>query len=799
MRPCGSAHATSFGLAVCDHGAMDKRGTSERDRERTVAVLVAVALVTIAALDLAFPSLSVVLFMVPALAVSALFTRPKVVIALGVLALVLSVLVEARHGGFSSTDGWLQLAGQVIGIGIIVLFAVAITGWRARVLQREEQYRMLAENASDIVARVEADGTIAWVSPSVSAVLGRTPESLIGTAPWDLVHPDDLEAAVTGLAHAGDEDDHPVPMAARFITPDGDYVWMSAAARELPAGDFAVSFRLVDAEVRAAQALAESESRYRLLAENTMDMVISLDTHAMVQWVSSSTTSMLGYEPDELVGVFGGTLINSEDLPLLLDASAQARAGHPSSCRIRMVTKDGANRWVEATPRGLYDEDLLVGGVIGVRDIHGEVTAHHALQHEVQFDSLTGLAGRALALERIDEILQARGDRSWALLCVGVNGMTAINQAYTYVAGDHVLTEVARRLVAVAGAADRVARIAGDEFVVMLNDVVTATDAANAAERILAAVHGRIAVADTEVDVTACVGVAMAHGVEPQDLLRDATAAMRQASAKGTDRWEFLDGNVGRETRHALAVQGSLRDALAGGLIVPWFMPIVSFAHRRAVGYEALVRWVTDDGIVMPPDTFLDIAERTGLILEVDRTILSQSLDAIEALPTGVSVAVNVSAATLSSGRLDEWVRGELARTGVHPSRLHLEVTETALFHVTGSVREGMQSLADLGVTWWMDDFGTGFSSISHIRDLPVVGLKLDRAFTAGVSYDDNHATRLALGLAGLAEGLGLHTVAEGVETAEQAAVLASQGWETGQGWLYGKAVPLSALTASSD
>ena len=289
---------------------MDRRGTSERDRERTVAVVVAVALVAVAVLDLAYPSLNVVLFMVPALAVSALFTRPKVVIALGVLALVLSVLVEARHGGYSSTDGWLQLAGQVIGIGIIVLFAVTITGWRARVLQREDQYRMLAENASDIVARVEADGMIAWVSPSVTGVLGRSSRSRVGTAPWDLIHPDDRDEAITALAHAGDADHHPVPMTLRFITPDGDVAWMSAVARRLPAGDFAVSFRLVDAEVRAALALAESESRYRLLAENTMDMVISLDMHAMVQWVSSSTTSLLGYEPDELVGVFGGTLIN---------------------------------------------------------------------------------------------------------------------------------------------------------------------------------------------------------------------------------------------------------------------------------------------------------------------------------------------------------------------------------------------------------------------------------------------------------------------------------------------------------
>ena len=612
-------------------------------------------------------------------------------------------------------------------------------------------------------------------------VLGRT---MLDTFP----HADDL-GSVAKLVEPLDTD---VPV--RLVLEDLGATGMrgSFELSSYPFGDeIIIMVREITQQLRAEQALRESENRYRLLAQNAMDLVFSLDKKAVIEWVSPSVTALLGYRPDELVGQFGGMLIHPEDLPLLLAAAAEAREGIPAACRIRMVTSTGDSRWVEAVPRSLTDDDgELVGGVIGVRDIQVEVEAREALEHEIEFDALTGLAKRAVALLRIQEILDTRSSPDWALLCVGVDGMTAVNQAYTYAAGDAVLKAVADRLVGAAGASDRVARIAGDEFVVLMRDIVTPTDAANAARRILDAVHGAVDVDHTNIDVTVCAGIASSRGQGAQDLLRDATAAMRQASAKGSNRWEFLDGDVGEETRVVLKMQGELREALERGEIVPWFMPLADFGDGSIVGYEALVRWVREDGTVVGPDQFIDVAEGTGLILEIDRRMLSTVLDRMVNWPSELHFAVNVSAATLSSGTLDEWVRSELVRTGVRPERLNLEVTETSLFHVTASVQETMQSLADLGISWWVDDFGTGFSSISHLRDLPVAGLKLDQTFTSGITAHDSHATRLALGLAGLANGLGLSTVAEGVETAEQAALLAGQGWQLGQGWHFGKPAP---------
>ncbi len=338
------------------------------------------------------------------------------------------------------------------------------------------------------------------------------------------------------------------------------------------------------------------------------------------------------------------------------------------------------------------------------------------------------------------------------------------------------------------------ARIAGDEFAVMVPDIHDATDAAAAAERILAAVRGPVTVGEASVDVTACAGIAMANHGDAEDLLRDSTAAMRQATARGHDRWEFLDGNVGKQTREALILQTSLRDAIGAGSLRPWLMPIVRLVDGTVLGYEVLVRWVHADGTVTGPADFLDVAERSGLIVDIDHEMLCRAIDLLHESSAIERLAVNVSAATLASGTLTAKVAEALDASGVDPRRLHLEVTETSLFEVTSGVRSTMQEIAGLGVAWWVDDFGTGYSSISHLRDLPITGLKLDQSFTAGLTLVDTQATKLSQGLVGLAEGLGLKTIAEGIETVEQSAVLIRQGWQQGQGWLYGKpaAAPVS-------
>jgi PAS domain S-box-containing protein/diguanylate cyclase (GGDEF)-like protein len=661
----------------------------------------------------------------------------------------------------------------------------------------EQRFRLLAENATDVVFLSGPDLALEWVSPSVEAVTGWTPEQLQGRhLAADYLDPDDAQRIQALIANA--DPDETITQRLRMRCADGSYRWMSVGGRGVinPDGTVrgrVVSMRDIQAQVEAEEDLRSREQQYRLLAENAMDLIFSITADGIISWVSPSVTSVLGFTPVDLVGKSAEAVMIDQDLDVVAPTLRQMRSGQAPTQRARLRCADGQVLWVEATLRPVVDATgQVTGGVIAVRNVDEQVHAEQRLQREVAFDALTGLAKKPLAIARIQEILDSRSEPGWALLSVGVRGMRAINQAFTYETGDEVLRTVARRLVSAAGAPDRVARIAGDEFVVLLRDVVTTTDAADAAERLITTVRGPVDLSDdTRVDVSTYVGIAPSSpGADAEELLRDATTAMRGAGVRGPDRWTFLDQSVARRAREELDLQTQLRAGLDDGQVVAWFMPIVALADRSLQGYEALVRWIRPDGTVMAPPSFLEVAERSHLILDIDRLVLDQALASLLHSAPAVHVAVNISAATLQTGQVDDIVLAALERSGVDARRLHLEVTETALFRPTPEAIATMHALAAVGLSWWVDDFGTGFSSISHLRDLPITGLKLDRSFTADLADGSLRAHQLAQGLAGLAKGLGLRTIAEGVENEEQARILSEQGWEMGQGWLFGKPGP---------
>jgi EAL domain-containing protein (putative c-di-GMP-specific phosphodiesterase class I) len=228
-------------------------------------------------------------------------------------------------------------------------------------------------------------------------------------------------------------------------------------------------------------------------------------------------------------------------------------------------------------------------------------------------------------------------------------------------------------------------------------------------------------------------------------------------------------------------------------------MPVVSLWDGSVVAVEVLARWRLPDGCLLLPAQFLPRVDDAGLWMDLDQAVLVSALQAASSLPHGAGLGVNLSAASLRRPDLGDWLFGQLEGTGIAPGRLHLELTETSVLHVDAHVTAAMEEVAAAGVRWWVDDFGTGYSSISHLRDLPITGMKLDRSFTAGITDGRTRNARLALGLAGLAAGLGLDTIAEGVETPQQAQLLAEQGWQMGQGHLFGKAANLSELSCDQN
>ena len=544
--------------------------------------------------------------------------------------------------------------------------------------------------------------------------------------------------------------------------------------------------------------LAASEHHFRLLAENASDIVWHVDADGRVVWVSPAVEEILGWAPEELLGTIGVELAHEDDLERARDARDRVVAGGTVHEHFRFRCADGGDRWVDVSERQLPEADGG-GRVVAMRDIQATVEARAQLEHVIDHDTVTGLANLAGVLAEIEEQLgrSASSPRSLAVLGVRVDSLAAVNAAYTHPVGDIVLATLAHRIEDVVGTSGLVGRGTGAEFLVVLPDLREPASAAVTAELVRQAAKAPLVAAGHEVRSTVSIGIATGGpGCDPALLVRDAGLAMKQAKEDGRDRVAFFDPILAVEAERSVAVLADVRAGLLREELLAWYQPIVRLGRERVVGFEALVRWRRSDGRLLPPHEFLPIVERSAQVADLDLAVLAQAARALRSLPPDLFVSVNVSARTLT---LVDYA-GEIARVareaGIDPVRLHVEVTETTLLSVSDVVDDAMRAVAATGATWYVDDFGTGYSSIAHLRDLPVSGLKLDLSFTAGIRRGDARSVSIAQGLVGMAQGLGLDTIAEGVETEQEGAVLAAQGWRHGQGWRYGRARPLEEWLA---
>ncbi len=663
---------------------------------------------------------------------------------------------------------------------------------------REAQYRLLAENASDVILLSDQNTRLTWVSASSRQTLGWDPDELLGHTAMEFIHPDDHSSLHADVARSTITGEIIRPQY-RWRRPDGTYRWMEGAGQPIPDDGSGrpgrvVSLRDIDAQRRAEDELAAREGRYRLLAENASDVVWQVGPDGRLVWTSPSVTRVLGWTPDEVLGTVAMDLVHADDRVRATERRRDVLAGNPFQGEFRILRADGEPLWMALTVHPVPTPTGL-NRILSLRDIHDEVGARSQLEFALGHDRTTGLPGREGMVDRIAYAQSLLGKKEvLAVLCVGVDALGEVNEALSHGAGDIVLRTVAARVAKSSPSPELVGRGAGDEFIVVVPAMEDAADAAAIAEDIRLSVHGMLDIADHAISPTVSIGIAIGDAsADPDALLRDAALALRQAKGAGRDRFAFVDSTMAVDAEHRLALEGEIRDGLRNGEFVPWYQPITSLADGRVDGFEALARWVRPDGLIEPAG-FITVAAHTGLLTDIDLAMVEPVVAALAELPESVFIAVNVSGKTLARAVYAELVASTLASYGVSPSRLHIEVTETMLLALDDEVVRQMHDLASLGCRWYVDDFGTGYSSISHLRDLPVAGLKLDMSFTSGIGAGDRTSMQLAGALIGLANGLGLDTVAEGVETQAEADYLRTLGWRHGQGWLFGRAAPTPGL-----
>lgn len=445
-------------------------------------------------------------------------------------------------------------------------------------------------------------------------------------------------------------------------------------------------------------------------------------------------------------------------------------------------------------------DDGPIEGVVWIaRDVSIRKAAEDRLAHQALHDPLTGLANRQLFMDRLELALARLGRHASQLtiLFVDLDRLKHVNDGLGHAAGDQVLVHAARRMRRVLRPSDTLARFGGDEFVALCEDLEGRKAAETIARRLGAVLLKPMSIESTELVMTASIGIAMTSDsrADATGLLRDADAAMYRAKDRGRANFQFhSESSTQLRTRDRLKVENDLRRAVARSELRLLYQPQIRLGDGKTIGAEALLRWEHPEGGLMQPSDFIGVAEDSGLMVPIGYWVLEQVFREAMTWSADLRASINLSPNQLSDPDLVQRTIHLLDDTGADPSRFCLEVTETGLFTDAERAGSTLTRLRELGFTVAIDDFGVGFSSLYHLRQLPQVNvLKLDRSFVAELGRNDRDAAIVASVIL-LTNSLGMEALGEGVETEEQADFLRTMGCDYGQGFLFGPPGPASAL-----
>ncbi len=588
----------------------------------------------------------------------------------------------------------------------------------------------------------------------------------------------------------GAEDVRWLHVRARIIDGDADGVPMTVTTLSDPAG-----LR------EAAEAISRSDSQFRKAMENAPTGMALVDLEWRLMEVNRAFAEMMGSTVAALRGTPFSALSHPQDLQAERDQLQRLYDGHQTQFTVekRYVRADGNVVWA------VLDVGLVryAGGapdhyIVQVRDstddrMHSELLAHRAMH-----DPLTGLANRTLLQDVLQQVLeQPDAETRVGVIAVDLDGFKGLNDRFGHAAGDSALVYVAGVLRTATAGRGTVARIGGDEFVIVVQDSDCSKAMFDIAGSIHAGLKRPLQIKRHLVHLGASLGIAMADqdlilGGAP-GLLSAADAAMYRAKTTGKSRTEVFEPTMHTTRENESALASELARAIENGDLILHYQPILELATRAVVGYEALVRWQHPTRGLLLPGAFLPLLEDRNLATVLGTALVEQAARFLQQSKSDTTwVSLNVSADQLGDSEFADRVLSAIGRHHLSPQRIVVELTEASLVAPNTRIRHELTELRNAGVPILLDDFGTGVSPLSYLRDLPVSGVKLDMSFVAGIP-DDPAGARVSRALGALARELGLATVAEGIETEAQAEFLSGCGWRYGQGWLFGVAQPAAA------
>ncbi|WP_322029507.1 putative bifunctional diguanylate cyclase/phosphodiesterase [Paraburkholderia sp. J76] len=583
--------------------------------------------------------------------------------------------------------------------------------------------------------------------------------------------------------------------------------WRPTAAEEALLCDIARSVAAMLNQQTIAERLAQSEEHHRLVVDHLNEGIVMQARDDTVLACNRSARRILRLPEDAI----GQSIMKV--IPRVLDESGKPR---PTSKRpsmqaletgkpvlgetVGLELADGEIVWVSENVLPIFrpGESEPISVVVSFTDIGPVREAQQQLRYLATRDALTGLYNRTFLAERMHALLEgASGAARPALLFVDLDGFKKVNDTGGHEAGDSLLRDVGRRLTGCVSEADTLARVGGDEFVIAVRRYDDVDELVALAQRVLGAIAAPFAVAGNEYYLGASIGISLYpdDGRSAAALMRNADSAMYAAKQRGTNQFQFFTTELRQRLQRRFQIERGLRRALASGELRLAYQPIVHGESGRMIGAEALLRWESEELGQVSPAEFIPVAEDTGMIIPIGQWVLEhacrQAVQWRRLFAPDFVMAVNFSPRQIADG-LVEQVKGCLARTGLAPDALEVEITEGILMSDSQSVLPLLHALNDIGVRISVDDFGTGYSSLSYLKRFPLHHLKVDRTFVAGLP-DNRDSVAITQAVVAMAHSLGMRVTAEGVETPEQSSFLRSLRCERQQGYLFGRPVSAQA------
>lgn len=656
------------------------------------------------------------------------------------------------------------------------------------------------------MALVSHDGRFLQVNQAVCTMLGYSVQELVWECCYTLTHPDDLHREWNDIQRLTSGDEKRVRMRKRYRHRQGHYVWACVTINRICLVESASQFFLcciedISEHRQVEERLLRQEQELHTLVEDVLNPVVRYDRICRRIYVNAAFASKAKQPVNMLVGktpvespVCGHTVAEQ------VCESIQRVFAERQSNEMEVATIEQGNTGSTHYQMHFFPEFDQAGNVVTVlgtvRDIT-EIRSYQQKLHNLAFyDRLTALPNRSLFFEYLHKALAeaARREETVGLLVLGLDHFKEVNDSLGHDEGDRLLREISIRISAVVRDYDTVSRLGDDEFAVLLPDIREGLDLGNIARKILEIVSEPAMVTTGELVVTASIGIAFypMDSKAAAELFRFAEAAMHYAKRRGRNNFQFYATELTASATERLALEAALRRAAKNNEFELYYQPKVDLTSGWLVGVEALLRWHRPGKGVVGPNTFIRVAEDSGLIVEIGKWVLRTACVAARdwnndrQIP--FKIAVNLSARQFATSDLVGVVSAILAETSCRPEWLEFEITESLLIDDRDDVRAILKQLEQMGFTLAIDDFGTGYSALGYLTRFPIHTLKIDRSFVNEVASNKVSA-ELVKAIISLASALHLELVAEGVETVEQATLLGDMGCRLAQGYLYSRPV----------